>query len=183
MPDFPVSRWPPLNVITPWHPESLFNLTSYYGPTGFLAAVSGAFADELVSYYPFRLYEPAIAVKMSYLVGATASGNVDLGIYSSQGNLLVSSGLTAQGSINTLQELDITDTLLQPGVYFMAIKCDSASGTAFRNSFNDENILPLAPFYHETTGAGATLPTTATFSITGLNDSIIAMGVHFSTLV
>lgn len=184
MSDFPIQRWPPLNCITPFHSESLGDAHRGSGGTPMTSAGSGAFSDELVHFYPFVLYEPAIAVKMSYIVGATAAGNVDLGIYDSQENLLVSTGLTAQGTINTLQEIDITDTLLNPGVYFMAIKCTDGTGTGFRVSRSDEIALSSIPLYTEAGGAGAALPSTAVMALSSQSSpAIYAMAVHFSTLI
>lgn len=180
MADFPIVRWPPRNVITPFHSEAIdatLNIT-------IVSTTSVAFVDELIYFFPFRIYEPAVAVKMSYVVGATAAGNVDLGIYDSQGNLIVSTGLTAQGTINTLQELDITDTLLNPGQYFMAIKCTDGTGTAFLTTQVDENALANRPVYTEAGGAGAALPTTATLALSAqATIAFIAMGVHFNTLI
>lgn len=186
MSDFPNPSWPPLNVITPFHSDSMGLLIRQLAQgTGLTGCSSIAFTDELISYYPFRIFEPATAVKMGYMVGATAAGNVDLGIYNSQENLLVSTGLTAQGAINTLQEINITDTLLNPGTYYMAIKCTAATGTAFKAGlFADERIIPLFPIYEETGGAAAALPTAATFALTTATDiALCLMGVWFNTLV
>lgn len=183
MSDFPTFAWPPLNVITPWHTDSLGYIPA--GGVGTLANTSSAaFVDELISFHPFVIRQTSTAVKMSYMVGATAAGTVDLGIYDSQENLLVSTGLTAQGTINTLQEFDITDTVLRPGVYYMAIKCTDGTGTNFGISHTDENVQTVVLLYEEAGGAGAALPTTATMvPATGATIREIAMGVHFNTLI
>ena len=150
------------------------------------STASTTFIDEQVYFYPFEVFESAIAVKMSYLVGATAAGNVDLGIYDAQENKLVSTGLTAQGTINTLQEFDITDTLLlPPGVYFMAIKCTDGTGTSFATSgIADELWLPHCPMYIQATSSGSALPDPAVFALdTTTTMAIRLMGIHFSTLI
>lgn len=184
MADFPNMRWPPLNHITPFHSESIGDAYRGGGGSAMSSASSGAFTDDQIYYYPFIIHESAIAVKMAYLVGATASGNVDLGIYDSQWNLLVSTGLTAQGTINVLQELDITDTLLNPGIYFMAIKCTSGTGTAFRVTRGDEVTLSVLPMYTEIGGADAALPTTGAPTITiEVSSHIYVMAVYFNTLI
>lgn len=185
MPDLPVPRWPVLNVITPWHQESLGLSTNALGTAVALwaTATGVSTAANAVFYYPFLVYEPATAVKMSYIVGGVQNGNCDLGIYDSSKNKLVSSGTTAQGAINTLQELDITDTALTPGIYMMAITLSSATGTFFRSVPADELSQSSFPMLTETTGVFG-LPTTAAWaSSTNATPPIVAMGVHFDTLI
>jgi hypothetical protein len=57
---------------------------------------------------------------MLVLNGATASGNMDVGIYDYAGTRLVSSGSTAQSGTSAFQDFDITDTLLGPGIFYLA---------------------------------------------------------------
>lgn len=185
MTDYPILRWPPLNTVTPFHPESLGMQikTASSGAAMFLATSGVPRAANEVYYYPFAMYEAAVAVKLSYAVGATASGNCDLGIYDSQKNRLVNSGSTAQGSINTLQELDITDTLLAPGLYYMAITLSSATGTFIRTSMVDEIALSSMALYTEALGSFG-LPATAAFATaTDTSPLLVAMAVHFDSLV
>lgn len=83
--------------------------------------------------YPFSVSEPVVYVKMYWLNGAAASGNLDVGIYDDLGNLLVSSGSTAQGTINVKQELNTTDFSPIPGTrYYCFIACDNGTGALFR---------------------------------------------------
>lgn len=183
MTDFPVARWPVLNAITPYHVESCGLVLRGTGQSHTAAASGVATAANAVYYFSFLIYEPVTAVKMTYIVGATANGNVDLGIYDAQKNRLVNSGTTAQGATNTLQELDITDTALTPGLYFMAITLSSGTGTFFRNAPSDDLLQSSMPAYVETTGVFG-LPTTAAFaSATDANPLIPAMAVHFDTLI
>lgn len=177
-----IPPWPPLNVITPWHTDALGG-TIRPSWTTLTQAASGAMVLNVVQYYPFRMYVSSTAVKMSLFVGATNTGNVDVGIYDSQKNRLINSGTTALGTANTLQEFDITDTALNPGLYFMACTFSSSSGTSFRVSQVDDQLMCLFPVYDETT-AGFGLPATAAFvASTTAAPLAVAMGVHFSTLV
>ena len=183
--DFPGPRWPPLNTITPFHTDAFGATLATSGSALFLTdAASAAWGTpNLVVYHPFKVSEAAVAKKMSHIVGATASGNADIGIYDSQKNLLVSSGSTAQGSTNTLQEFDITDTLLAPGRYFMALTLSSGTGTAWSVNLIDEIVFVTTPMYVQTPG-GFGLPATATFAkSTAASPIYVAMAVHFDTLV
>jgi hypothetical protein len=175
------AAWTPLITITPGSFESLGAAS---GRILIGAANSQAFTTaNRIFYVPFRLHSPALAVKMSYVVGATSSGNVDVGIYDWQKNRLVNSGSTAQGSTSTIQTLDITDTALTPGRYFMAIAGSSGTGTFLGRAANDELIFPVVSPYEETPGSFG-LPTTAAFApSTAATPLVPAMCVHFDTLV
>jgi hypothetical protein len=80
-------------------------------------------------FVPFVVYQPFLAVKMLTTTGGTASGNLDIGIYDDHQNRLASMGSTAQASAFTLQSFDIADTLLLPGVYYMALCIDNTTAT------------------------------------------------------
>lgn len=83
--------------------------------------------------YPFSVSQPCTALSMWIYNGATAAGNLDLGIYDDAGTLLVSKGSTAQSGTNVLQLLDITDLALVAGkTYYMFAAMDGITGTAFR---------------------------------------------------
>lgn len=86
--------------------------------------------------YPFYLSEPALVLKAWWFNGATASGNIDVGVYTLDGAKLFSTGATAQGTINVLQEVDITDYQLGRGVYYCAVSCSSATATLFSTGYN-----------------------------------------------
>ena len=182
--DWPGFRFPPLNVITPFHPESMgATIKAAQQGVALMSLVSGVVTANLAHYIPFRIFEPATAVKMSNFVGATQNGNVDLGIYDWEKNRLVNTGTVAMGAINTLQEHDITDTLLLPGRYFMAYQQSSGTGTIFQQVQNDEVLLPVYPHYEQAVGSFG-LPATAGFALsTAATLQWIAMGVHFSTLI
>lgn len=177
------TRWPPLNVITPFHLDSCGSGLNAFGGTAPASTVSAAPGANYIVYIPFVLCEPALAVKMSYAVGATSNGNCDIGIYDELKNRLVNSGSTAQGTANTLQELDITDTFLQPGRYFMALTLSSATGTWFRGSSADETTLSNVAVYDETPGSFGLPATAAWVFSTSVSPQIPLMGVHFDTLI
>lgn len=84
-------------------------------------------------YVPFYLVERMTATKMFVSNGAAVSGNIDLGIYNAAGTRLVSSGSTAQSGTATAQVVDITDTVLEPGTYYMALAIDNTTATTLRN--------------------------------------------------
>jgi hypothetical protein len=138
-----------------------------------LGIVSGAWpAANRAIYLPFAVDETVIIDKLGVFNGSTASGNLDLGIYSATTLAkLVSSGSTAQSGTNTLQALTVTDTTLAPGCYFLACAMNGTTGTALRYAMTGSNIQ-----YWECAGmrqeaSAFALPATATPSNLG-NDYV-----------
>lgn len=84
--------------------------------------------------FPFTLTRGAVAKRLACTNGGTASGNIDMGIYRDDLTLLVSKGSTAQAGTNATQFLDITDTSLGPGRYYMALVIDNVTGLFYRHT-------------------------------------------------
>lgn len=149
---------------------------------GIAQFASATQVDELIKYFPFRLHEPALLTKMSWYVGATAAGNNDMGVYDAETKLLiVSTGLTAQGTINLIQTVDVTDTYLLPGDYYMAIKGTDATGTLFAQATNDELTQGQFHVLTEAGSSGAALPSTATpVNNTQATISVPCIGLWFN---
>lgn len=112
-------------------------------------------------YFPFWLASPIVAVQLWAFNGATASGNIDLGLYAADGTRLVSIGSTAQATTSDLQSFDITDTELGPGLFYLAVAMDNTTGTLFRANMSAALGRSIGAF--EQTSAFA-LPATATFA-------------------
>lgn len=182
MADFPAYRLAAPPVLTPFSMESLGALLTGYTNFGLSNAASASWTANTALFYPFELASWATAYQLLWYVGATSNGNIDVGIYDSQQNLIVSSGSTAMSaSTNTVQELNITDTVLAPGKYFLAAGCDSGTGTIFRFSpLADESALPSLPIYEQTglTGPTLTNPGTAVVSTRSV-PIVVAVGIQF----
>lgn len=111
-------------------------------------------------YVPMPLAVPATIFKMAFIV-ATQSGNCDVGIYDAQKNRLVSSGSTAVGAAG-IQVVDIADTLLTPGVYFLGMNVDNTTAS-FRRSAPLAEMLRACGVQVQAVGA-VTLPDPAVFA-------------------
>lgn len=83
-------------------------------------------------YMPLYIESPGVVAKLWWLNGATASGNVDIGLYNADYTKIVSAGSTAQGTINVLQEVDIADVTLARGTYYIGMASDDATATFYR---------------------------------------------------
>lgn len=127
MPDFPVERQVNSVCISTYSEESIGVLLSGMN-IGSQASLVWPSAN-LAIFVPFTVYEPITIVKMSIINGTAVSGNVDVGIYDGGGAKLVSSGSTAQAGTSVIQTFDITDTLLKPGLYYLALAISNTTGT------------------------------------------------------
>jgi hypothetical protein len=112
-------------------------------------------------YYPVRVVRPLIVQRAFIVCGATASGAFDLGIYDRTGVRITSTGSQAQVSTNAAQAVDLTDTLIGPGVFYVAVVMDNTTGTVFSRTENTP-FMRFAGVYTE--NSAFPLPATATFA-------------------
>lgn len=112
-------------------------------------------------FVPMSLRFPAMALRMWIINGATATGNVDVGLYTMGGDRIVSIGSTAQSGTTAPQYFNITDTYLSPGNYYMAVAMDGTTGTTRRFNFAVERCQ-AAGIVKATTAFA--LPATVTFT-------------------
>lgn len=76
-------------------------------------------------FIPFLMPQNGTIKRICVYNGSTATGNIDVGLYDTAGVRLVSSGSTARAGSLAVQVFDISDTLLSPGHYYMAVAVDS----------------------------------------------------------
>ena len=135
----------------------------------------------LVIYSPLRILSRVIVRKLWFANQATATGNIDIGLYDAGGTKLVSSGSTAKAATNDEQVLDVTDTTIGPGFYYMALTCSNNTDTFMV----DADAAPLdaaVGMLTETPGAFG-LPTTASWAIAQTLAYNPMMGVLLDTTV
>lgn len=78
-------------------------------------------------FVPIVLRRPILAKRMIILNGSTVNGNIDAGIYTRDGAKIVSTGAVTHTGASAIQFIDITDTYLSPGMYYMAVSCSSGT--------------------------------------------------------
>jgi hypothetical protein len=80
--------------------------------------------------YGITLARPYLVRKVWWGNGTTATtDSADVGVYTETGTRLVSGGGTAISGASNLQEVDVTDTLLQPGRYYLAYSQSGVTAT------------------------------------------------------
>lgn len=117
----------PIGIMTP-SPECIgTDLRNLNGSNG---AASGNYpAANVAIFLPFGIADPMTVVKLWVLNGTAVAGNVDMGIFLPDGTMVVGKGSTAQAGISIQQELDITDTRLDPGRYYLGLTSDTSGAT------------------------------------------------------
>lgn len=153
----PAGNWnPSVGLITPWSAESIgVGLVT----TATTSAVStGTWPSaNLAIYVPFEVSATVTVSAAAYYSNA-ATGNFDVGVYSSAGTRLVSKGSTAIAT--GFNVVSLTSTLLLPGRYYMGF-VHSATQSFWR-------VVPAVPIgaalgVKQQTSA-LPLPSSATFS-------------------
>jgi hypothetical protein len=129
---------------------------------GGAAPASTAFpASNDALFVPFALKQTVLIKRLYALNGASVSGNIDVGIYSDDGAKITSAGSTAQAGTNVPQFFDITDVVIGPGRYYLAVAMDNTTGTLFRTNLSVARCQALGMAKQATAFA---LPASATFA-------------------
>lgn len=117
-------------------------------------------------FYPVQVTRPRTYVKAWWLNGATAAGNVDVGIYTISGTTatrVVASTAQAQAGASVMQvATTFTTTTIGPGLYYFAMSCSLATATVWKLSLNATVSRPFGCFEAVTSHP---LPATATVTV------------------
>jgi hypothetical protein len=131
-------------------------------------------ADRAI-FVPFCLSEPQLVKKMLWFNGPTVSGNTDAGIFDMAGNRIISTGSVAQAGTSATQIADVTDTLLRPGLFMLAMAADNATGTY--RSQSGTNAQTFGAFGLQQAATSFPLPSSVTYAnvATGYMPIVAAM--------
>lgn len=166
-----------LTHITPFTAESLLGNTD--GLNNPLASTAWPAANRAL-YIPFRISQPIQMINGFVLNGGTASGNLDIGVYSGDGTKLCSTGSTAQAGTTTIQTIAFTTSpVIGPGLFFMALSCSATTLTFLACTTAAVVLRELGMFQQATAFA---LP--ATFTLASLASAYLpSMGVTAAAVV
>ena len=119
-------------------------------------------------FVPIVVLEDCTLYRFYYITGGTTStaANVDIGLYDESGALVVSTGATAYttGNNNDFVAIDVADTPIAAGLYYLAFVCSVASGnTQFRRLDQGGNTLGALGYYVQS--SALPLPATGSWSI------------------
>jgi hypothetical protein len=151
--------------------------------SGFIASnpVSGSYpSSNLAMAVPFEIAAPFLVRKVFWINGTTATTNsADCGVYTEAGARVVSGGGTAISGATQLQEVDVTDTLLKPGRYWLAYVQNGTTATPFTVATAATNLRSCGCAQMAT---AYVLPSTFTPAAAVTFSSIPLMGIASRTL-
>ncbi len=117
-------------------------------------------ANNRALYSPISLPSNFTVARLMIASG-NATGNVDVGLYDVNGNLLVSTGTVARSGSSVVQYYDVTDESFPPGDYYLALVVSTTSGTVIASSPQDTPLLQGCGLLEEDLGS-TVLPATMT---------------------
>lgn len=129
-------------------------------------------------YIPIGVKVRVTVVSLGFANGTTATGNIDIGLYDAAGVRLVSSGSTAKGTGNEITVMDVTDTTIGPGLYYLALNNDTTTDTFIGTTADTPPYPASRGLLVEALGA-VTLPATASWSI----DNTLAIAPTLTALL
>lgn len=119
-------------------------------------------ANNQAIYMPFRLAYP-FPVRRAFWINGSALGNMDVGLYSTDGIQLWAAGSTAQSGASTLQYVTVTpELLLRPGDYYIALANDGTTNRCFGSTVVSATFGRLIGLYQQ--ASAFALPTSATLA-------------------
>lgn len=119
--------WKPTgHMITPWSPEASTAPLLESG-LGTISGSVGWFSASKPVAIPFTVATAAIATHLGVALGTTGGNTFDIGIYDTSFNKIVSLGSTTMTVTAAWQWTDITDTVLNPGRYYLAASCSNTA--------------------------------------------------------
>lgn len=112
-------------------------------------------------YSPVRVPRACVVRELAAGVGSTATGNIDIGLYTVGGIRLVSAGSQTKLA-SQMQVVDVTDTTIGPGLYYLGLNNDTTTDTFV--AWNDGAPLASARGTLAEAVGAVTLPSTATWA-------------------
>lgn len=178
--NFPELKYPHLSI-HPYSRESLGSAIAGISGLTWHGNLSAAWPlANLAIFIPFLIFSKITVLKMYWINGsAPVSGNVDVGIYDHNGKRRVSSGSTAKsGGANALQVVDIADTNLEPGFFYLAMACDSTNNIERWTVVNAEACRSLGILQQQT---AFPLPDPAVFAAMAQNYiPVVGLATHLN---
>lgn len=134
---------------------------------------TATFTANQARYTPLVIYRSCTAFRIWFRTSGVQTGNYDVGIYDENGTRLVSSGSTALPTTQNAVMVDIADTPLTAGRYYLAHAVSSATSS---QAVGIASIVNLRAAGNVTQASALPLPATMTFGTSG-ESSVVIMGL------
>jgi len=179
-----MSDWP-RDIPFPGSPRVLspFCSNSIAVAIGSLGAPAGATNWPVANrafYVPVRITSPFTVDRVFWINGSVVGGNVDVGIYSFDGTRLISSGAIVQSGINVIQISNVANTLIGPGLYYLAVSLSSTTGRLSKSVPTQYQAVGLGMLEQDTANP---LPAVATFAALSAAPHLALFGMLDGTVI
>lgn len=114
-------------------------------------------------YVPIRIPRQVVVLELGYTSNTVGTGDVDVGIYDAEGTRLVSTGSTAKIATASTHAIDVTNTTLQPGLYYLGLSNSTTTDTF--STYSVAAPIPSALGILTETLGSVVLPATASWSV------------------
>lgn len=147
-----------------WMPYSIDNLTGGWMAYQAQPSTGTAWGTQYRAIYvPLCVPRRCVVRTLGASMSTTSTGNIDIGLYDAGGTRLVSSGSVAKSASSGVQVVDITDTTIGPGLYFLALNNDTTTDTFV--ALTDAAPTPASRGILTETLGSVVLPATATWVV------------------
>lgn len=166
----PISGYPgllpsyrrPEPLLTPWSTCAIGDPLAGLASGTLASGTTGANRAVLV---PFQLAHEFTVMKVFWANGATVgTDNVDVGVYTEAGVKKFTSGAVLSAGASIVQEVDVTDFLLTPGRYWLALSMSGNTATVQQSVLSAELLRMTGVAYMS---AAHVLPASITPANTG----------------
>lgn len=161
------------NFISPVSPSAIgFAMFGYNG--GGLAASTAWPTAAKAFYIPFTIERQLTLYRVGWHNGATTvSGTREVGLYSAGGTKIISGSATG-ATVSVMQFVDVADTVVNPGQYWLAVMCS--------NTTNWHAWAPAAPITAAmgilSQASASPLPSSATMALDQTNAFVPLAGLQ-----
>lgn len=149
----------PLHVCAMGRFNSLPTIAAFIGAG--ISSVSLWPAANRAHYTPLSIPERFTISRFFVLNGTVNSGNINMGLYTAAGTLLVSTGSTLQSGITAIQFINIANVSFPPGDYYLALLASSTAARFHATGVNNQYELRMMGMLQEDVGS-INLPATMT---------------------
>lgn len=150
----------PLHILSVGRFSALGNMVVFDGAPAFGTA-AWPLANRAI-YMPVALPSHFTLARFFWVNGTSAAGNVDIGLYDSAGNRLLSTGTTARAGTSTVQYAGVTDQTFPAGKYYLALVSSSTAAGGYVSTAVDDAVNAKACGVLQEDLGGTVLPATMT---------------------
>lgn len=172
-----MSDWP--KDVIDFSAGSILSTEAEGSPIGDLAYINFTSAVQPWSqantafFYPVLARNPLTVTQMGWGNGPANGDHVDVGLYDKGGTRLTSTGSTLTAGGNAIQAVDVSDVVLPPSLYYLAMVADGILGTFTRANLATAGIARSVGCLQQ--ASAFPLPANATFATMAFSNAYLPL--------